>query len=86
MAPIGWQRGEIDSMATRTRAIPPQPRQQAPEPVQAPACRDDVIRAMARMLSLRKPGTTAEALKTLRHAYPDYPLALRRAALAAATK
>ena len=41
---------------------------------------------MAEMLTIDKPGSTAEALKSLRLAYPDYPLALRLAGLAAAMK
>ena len=48
--------------------------------------RDDVVEAMAEMLTIEKPGSTAEALKSLRLAYPDYPLALRLAGLAAAMK
>ncbi len=48
--------------------------------------RDDMVRAMADMLSLEHPRSAAEALKTLRLAYPDCPLALRLAALAAAMK
>lgn len=65
------------------------PLRQAPSLVPArPPCgtRDNIVQAMAEMLTLENPGSTAEALKMLRLAYPDYPLALRLAALAAAMK
>jgi hypothetical protein len=55
-------------------------------PSQAPAKRDDILRAMSEALVLENPSSTAEALKALRNAYPDYPLALRLAALAVAMK
>lgn len=48
--------------------------------------RGDIVQAMTAALALENPGSTAEALKTLRRAYPDCPLALRLAALAAAMK
>ena len=42
--------------------------------------RDDVLAAMAAAVVDQNPGSTAEALRTLRMAYPDHPLALRLAA------
>jgi len=48
--------------------------------------RDDVLAAMAAAVVNQNPGSTAEALRTLRMAYPDHPLALRLAALAIAMK
>ena len=47
---------------------------------------DDIVQAMADVLALESPCSTAEALATLRRAYPDCPLALRLTALAAAMK
>ena len=77
-------------MASKTAACviarAPLPRGEGPDLVSATPSRDDVVAAMTRMLSLDKPGSTAEALKRLRVAYPDSPLALRLAALAAAMK
>ena len=40
------------------------------------------VRAMADLLARRRPGSDAEALKLLRHAFPDFPLAARIVALA----
>ncbi len=40
------------------------------------------VRAMADLLARRKPGSDAEALKLLRHAFPDFPLSARIVALA----
>jgi hypothetical protein len=51
-----------------------------------PVAHENIVAAMAEMLTLEKPGSTAEALRSLRLAYPDYPLALRLAGLAAAMK
>ena len=48
--------------------------------------REDVLAAMAAVVVDENPGSTAEALRTLRMAYPDHPLALRLAALAIAMK
>ncbi len=65
------------------------PRFRAPKLVPADplhGTRDEMVRAMADMLSLEPPTSAAEALRTLRLAYPDCPLALRLAALAAAMK
>ena len=65
------------------------PRREAPTLVPArplSGTPDDIVQAMAELLALENPGSTAEALRTLRLAYPDYPLALRLAALAAAMK
>ena len=63
------------------------PRREAPGLVPAHLPQDDnVVRAMTEMLSLENPSSAAEALRTLRLAYPDYPLALRLAALASAMK
>jgi hypothetical protein len=47
---------------------------------------DDILAAMAAALAKKNPGSTAEALHTLRVAYPHHPLALRLAALALAMK
>jgi hypothetical protein len=54
--------------------------------VAAPALREDMLKAMSEALVLENPGSTAEALRALRNAYPDCPLALRLAALAVAMK
>lgn len=65
------------------------PRLRAPKLVPADplhGSRDDMVRAMADMLFLENPRSATEALKTLRLAYPDCPLALRLAALAAAMR
>lgn len=63
------------------------PQREAPALVPAcPPAHDDVVEAMAAMLTLEKPASAAEALRSLRLAYPDYPLALRLAGLAAAMK
>jgi hypothetical protein len=48
--------------------------------------RDDILAAMAAAVVDQNPASTAEALRTLRSAYPDHPLALRLAALAIAMK
>ncbi len=50
----------------------------------SPTTADHRIAAMAAMLALQNPATTADALRILRLAYPHAPLALRLAALAAA--
>jgi hypothetical protein len=42
-----------------------------------------MVQAMAALLGTRDPGSDAEALRVLRSAYPDLPLTLRLAALAA---
>jgi hypothetical protein len=55
-------------------------------PVNHGVARDDVLAAMAAAVADQNPGSTAEALRTLRMAYPDHPLALRLAALAIAMK
>ena len=47
---------------------------------------DDILAAMAAAVAGQNPGSTAEALRALRSAYPDHPLALRLAALAIAMK
>jgi hypothetical protein len=44
---------------------------------------DQLLRAMTDMLARQHPASAAEALKALRHGYPDIPLALRIAALRA---
>jgi hypothetical protein len=49
----------------------------------APAPADQLMRAMTDMLNRQHPASAAEALKALRHRYPDIPLALRIAALRA---
>jgi hypothetical protein len=43
----------------------------------------DLATAMAEYLRAARPGSGAEALRTLRRAFPDSPLTLRVAALAA---
>ena len=43
----------------------------------------DMATAMADYLRAARPGSGAEALRALRHAFPDSPLTLRVAALAA---
>ena len=48
--------------------------------------RDDILAAMAAVVAKKNPASTAEALRALRLAYPDHPLALRLAALAIAMK
>ncbi len=55
---------------------------QHPEP--SPGGRDRRIDAMVDLLAMANPPTIAAALKMLRLAYPDSPLALRLAALGAA--
>jgi hypothetical protein len=57
----------------------------APAAAEARGSRDRLLKAMVDMLAVVAPGTTAEALKALRLAYPESPLALRLAALGAAT-
>jgi hypothetical protein len=47
---------------------------------------DDILAAMAAAVANDGPGSTADALRTLRLAYPHHPLALRLAALAVAMK
>jgi hypothetical protein len=47
---------------------------------------DDILAAMAAAVTSENPGSTADALRTLRLAYPHHPLALRLAALAVAMK
>jgi hypothetical protein len=47
---------------------------------------DDILSAMAAAVASESPGSTADALRTLRLAYPHHPLALRLAALAVAMK
>ena len=47
---------------------------------------DDVLSAMAAAVARENPASAAEALRTLRAAYPHHPLALRLAALALAMK
>ena len=60
------------------------PRRSATGLVPAEPIGNDLLQAMTDMLCLENPGTAAEALRTLRLAYPHSPLALRLAALAAA--
>lgn len=48
--------------------------------------RVEIIRAMADLLAIERPGSIAEALRALRLAYADFPLALRLAALTVAMK
>lgn len=48
--------------------------------------RHDILAAMAAAVASENPGSTADALRTLRLAYPHHPLALRLAALAVAMK
>jgi hypothetical protein len=76
------------SVARRTRQNHP-PLREAPTlaPTRpATGTREDIVQAMIDVLAIETPRSTAEALKTLRRAYPDCPLALRLAALAAAMK
>jgi hypothetical protein len=47
---------------------------------------DDILAAMVALLQAENPGSTADALRSLRLTYPDYPLALRLTALALAMK
>jgi hypothetical protein len=47
---------------------------------------DDILAAMAAAVANDNPGSAADALRTLRLAYPHHPLALRLAALAVAMK
>ena len=46
----------------------------------------DLATAMAEHLRAARPGSGAEALRTLRRAFPDSPLMLRVAALGALTR
>jgi hypothetical protein len=48
--------------------------------------REDILAAMASAVANGNPTSTADALRTLRLAYPHHPLALRLAALAIAMK
>jgi hypothetical protein len=48
-----------------------------------PLGENDLATAMAEYLRAARPGSGAEALRTLRRAFPDSPLTLRVAALAA---
>jgi hypothetical protein len=48
-----------------------------------PDSRDDLIRAMISLLIRTRPRSDAEALKFLRHGFPDAPLATRIAAFTA---
>lgn len=54
--------------------------------IPTPALREDILKAMSEALVLENPSSTAEALRALRRDYPQYPLALRLAALAVAMK
>jgi len=45
-----------------------------------------MIAAMAQLLAATHPDTDAEALRVLREAYPDLPLAMRLAALSLANR
>jgi hypothetical protein len=59
-------------------------------PAAPPAQGDPLLRAMTDMmtdmLNRQHPTSAAEALKALRHRYPDIPLALRIAALRAGAR
>jgi hypothetical protein len=55
-------------------------------PAATPADRHAILAAMAAAVASENPGSTADALRTLRLAYPHHPLALRLAALAVAMK
>ncbi len=52
----------------------------------APAGEAGLATAMAEYLRAARPGSGAEALRTLRRAFPDSPLTLRVAALGALTR
>lgn len=75
---------------TGTRVKPPGRRAAAPALVPLAAAsgpdRDDILAAMATAVATENPASTAEALRTLRLAFPHHPLALRLAALAIAMK
>jgi hypothetical protein len=47
---------------------------------------DHLLRAMTAVLARQRPASAAEALRVLRHGYPDIPLATRIAALCAGAK
>ena len=47
---------------------------------------DILVRAMTDILAHERPDSTAEALRVLRLAFPDYPLALRLVAVASALR
>jgi hypothetical protein len=71
---------------TAMLADPRPPLRAASAPVEpARGGRDRLLEAMVDLLAMVSPPTAAEALKALRLAYPDSPLALRLAALGATT-
>src|SRR5262245_13144142 len=52
----------------------------------APSDSDRLLRAMTAVLARQQPSSAAEALRLLRHGYPEIPLAMRIAALNAVRK
>jgi hypothetical protein len=51
-----------------------------------PETSEHLVRAMRAVLASRHPESAAEALRLLRHGYPDIPLAMRIAAICAGAK